>query len=117
YHTPLDRFENLDLRSVQHQGESVLALAQELADTDLSAQAAGDAAWTDILGFVVVHWSASWTMPLAILALILLLVVSVVVILRTDLGLGGLLLGLLAVFLALVLTVLLGLGLTWLLSV
>jgi hypothetical protein len=116
YHTPLDRFENLDQRSVQHQGENVLALAQELAETDLSAPPAGDAAWTDVLGFFVVHWPASWTMPLAILGLSLLLVVSVVVIRRTQLGVGGLLLGLLAAFLTLVLTILAGLGLTWLIS-
>ena len=51
YHTPLDRFENLDQRSVQHQGESVLALAQELAEVDLAAPPPGDAAWTDVLGF------------------------------------------------------------------
>ena len=116
YHTPLDRIENLDLRSVQHQGESVLALSQELAEADLSAPPAGDAAWTDVLGFFVVHWPASWTMPLSILGLILLLAVSVVIIVRTDLGVGGLLLGLLTAFLTLVLTILLGLGLTWLIS-
>ena len=116
YHTPLDRFENLDLRSVQHQGESVLALAQELADADLSAPSTGDVAWTDVLGFFVIRWPALWTIPLAFLGLILLLVVSVIVILRTDLGVGSLLLGLLAAFLTLVLTILLGLGLTWLIS-
>ena len=116
YHTPLDRFDNLDLRSVQHQGESVLALAQELAETDLSTPAPGDAAWTDVLGFFAVHWPASWTIPLALAGLILLLIVSAVVILRTELGVGGLLLGLLAAFLTLVLTILLGLGLTWVLS-
>ena len=116
YHTPLDRIENLDPRSVQHQGESVLALVQELAEGDLSAPPPGDAAWTDLLGFVVVHWPATWTIPLSIAGLILLLVVSVVVILRTELGVGGLLLGLLAAFLTLVLTIVLGLALTWLIS-
>ena len=116
YHTPLDRFENLDLRSVQHQGENVLALAQELAEADLSARPTGDAAWTDVLGFFVVHWPASWTMPLSILGLLLMLVVSVVVIRRTELGVGGLLLGLLAAFLTLGLTIVLGLGLSMLIS-
>jgi hypothetical protein len=116
YHTPLDRFENLDQRSVQHQGESVLAVAQALAEVDLSAPPQGDAAWTDVLGFAVVRWPASWTIPLSFLGLILLLVVSVGVIRRTDLGMGGLLLGLLAAFLTLVITILLGLGLSMLIS-
>jgi len=116
YHTPLDRLENLDPRSAQHQGESVLALAQELADADLSAPPPGDAAWTDLLGFVVVHWPAAWTVPLSFTGLILLLVAGVVVIRRTGLGVGGLLLGLLAAFLTLVFTIVLGLGLTWLIS-
>jgi hypothetical protein len=116
YHSPLDRVENLDLRSVQHQGESVLAVAQTLAETDLSAPPPGDAAWTDLLGLTVVRWPASWTIPLSFLGLILLLVVTVWVIRRTDLGVGGLLLGLLAAFLTLVLTILLGLGLSWLIS-
>ena len=77
YHTPLDQIENLDQRSVQHQGESVLAVAQALAEVDLSAPPPGDAAWTDVLGFVVVRWPAAWTIPLSFLGLILLLVVSV----------------------------------------
>jgi len=116
YHTPLDQIDNLDQRSVQHQGESVLAVAQALAQVDLSDPAPGDAAWTDVLGFATVRWPASWTIPLSFLGLILLLAVSVRVIRRTDLGVGGLLLGLLAAFLTLVLTILLGLGLTWLIS-
>ena len=73
YHTPLDQMENLDQRSVQHQGESVLAVAQALAEVDLSAPPSGDAAWTDVLGFAVVRWPASWTIPLSFLGLILLL--------------------------------------------
>lgn len=113
YHTPLDNFENLDLGSVQHQGESVLAVAQELAEVDLSNPPTGNAAWTDLLGLVVIRWPASWNIPLAILALLWLLVVAGSLIRRQALTVGGLLLGLLAAFLCLLAAILAGLLLVW----
>jgi hypothetical protein len=117
YHTRLDSFENLDPSSVQHQGDSVLAVARELADMDLSNPAPGDAAWTDLLGYVTVWWPASWTLPLAVLALLLLLSVAAWLIWRQGaLTLVGLLLGLLAALLTVALSILLGLGLTALIS-
>ena len=114
YHTPLDNFEYLDLRSVQHQGDGVLAVAQELAGADLANPPAGDAHWTDLLGLATIHWPASWTMPIAIALLLLLLVVAIRLVRRRQATVGGLLLGLLAGLLCLLLSVLLGLGLTWL---
>ena len=116
YHTPLDSFENLDLGSVQHQGDSVLAVAQELAGVDLSSPPPGNAVWTDLLGVAVVRWPAAWTIPLAALALLLLLVVAARLVLRHALTVGGLLLGLLAALLCVLAAVLLGLGLTWIVS-
>ncbi len=116
YHTPLDNFENLDLRSVQHQGDSVLAVAQELAARDLAGPLPGDAAWTDLLGFAIVRWPASWTIPIAVLALLLLLVASGRLVRRGALTVGSLLLGLLAALLTLLLSILIGLGLTLLIS-
>jgi hypothetical protein len=117
YHTHLDSFQNLDSSSVQHQGDLVLAVARELAEMDLSNPPPGDAAWTDFLGYVTVWWPASWTLPLAVLALLLLLFVTAWMIWRQGaLTLVGLLLGLLAAFLILVLSILLGLGLTLVIS-
>lgn len=116
YHTPLDNIENLDLGSVQHQGDSVLAVARELASIDLSSPPPGNSAWTDLLGFVVVRWPASWTIPLAVLALLLLLAVAARLIRHHALTVGGLLLGLLAAFLCLLAAILLGLGLVWIIS-
>jgi hypothetical protein len=109
YHTPLDNIENLNLGSVQHQGESVLAVAQELAGIDLSNPPYGNAAWTDLLGFTVVRWPASWTIPLAVLALLLLLVVAIRLIRHDALTVGDLFLGVLAAFLCLLAAMLAGL--------
>ncbi len=116
YHTPLDNFENLDLGSVQHQGDSVLAVARRLANIDLSNPPPGNAAWADVLGLAVVRWPASWTIPLAILTLLLHLGVAVRLIRRHALTVKGLLLGLLASFLCLLAAILLGLGLVWIVS-
>jgi hypothetical protein len=116
YHTPLDNFENLNLGSVQHQGESVLAVAQELSGIDLSSPPPGNGAWTDLLGFVVVRWPASWTLPLAILALFLLLAVAIRLIRYDALTVGSLLLGVLAAFLCLLAAILAGLLLVFIVS-
>jgi hypothetical protein len=74
YHTPLDNIENLSLGSLQHQGESVLAAAQALANMDLSSEkrSESDAAYTDLLGFGLLSWPKSWTLPLALLVVLLL---------------------------------------------
>ncbi len=116
YHTYLDNFENLDLGSVQHQGKSLLAVAQELVEVDLANPPTGGSAWTDILGISVVHWPASWTIPLAILALILLLVVAARLIRRRLVTLGGILMGLLSAFLCLLAAIVAGLVLVLLVS-
>jgi hypothetical protein len=116
YHTPLDNYEILNLNSVQHQGESVLAVARELAGVDLNSPPTGNVAWTDLLGFAVVRWPASWNVPLAVLALFLLLAVAVKLIRERTITPGGVLLGLLSAFFCLLAAVLLGMGLIWIVS-
>jgi hypothetical protein len=111
YHTALDNLAALDPRSVQHQGDSALAVARELAARDLSNPPAGNAVYLDLLGLFVIHWPAAWTLPLALAALLLLLVAAVQLIRQRSLSVRGLLLGLLAALLCIVLPILLGLGL------
>src|ERR1700742_2932376 len=48
YHTPLDRRENLDPRSLQQQGDSALALADELAHADYRTLKGEDAVYLDV---------------------------------------------------------------------
>lgn len=116
YHTPLDNLDNLDRGSLQHQGEMALALAQALAGRDLADRPLGDAAYMDILGLVLLRWPAGWTTPLAVLALLLPAAVAAVFLLQKRLSLPALGQGLLAALLAVGLPILLGLGLTWLVS-
>ena len=72
YHTPLDRLANLDPASVQHLGDTALALVRRLADADLTAASPGDRVFLDALGLAMVSWPALWTPVLALLAALLL---------------------------------------------
>ncbi len=111
YHTALDRVENVDPGSVQHQGDSVLAVARELAARDLTDPPPGNAVYLDLLGFFVLKWPANWTLPLALVPTLLLVASAVRLVRQRDLSVGGLLLGSLAALLSVVLPILLGLGL------
>jgi hypothetical protein len=112
YHTPLDSLDNLNLDSLQHQGDSVLAVTRELASRGLAAPPPGNASYADILRFAVVKWPASWTAPLALLALVLLLIVVAWLTIRGVVTAGSAGLGTLAALLCLLLTIGLGLALT-----
>lgn len=87
YHTPLDRLANLDPASVQHLGDTALALVRRLGDADLPPPPPPDFADThksrprpwlgervflDALGLALLSWPALATPALALLALALL---------------------------------------------
>jgi hypothetical protein len=60
YHTPQDTLGNLDLGSLQHQGQNALQAVQALANADLSHPPAAAAVFFDVFGRVLLHWPASW---------------------------------------------------------
>ena len=103
YHTAVDSIENLSPDSLQHHGDNALAAVRALAGSQV--RPAGDAVFFDILGFGKVSWPQGWTIFLAILALVLV----VIAVFRTQ---GGVLFGLLGFLGALVLAALLGFGLS-----
>lgn len=69
YHTPLDRLDNLDPRSVQHLGDTALAAVRSLAGLDLAHLPTGSRVYLDVLGAVLVHWPTLLTPALALLGL------------------------------------------------
>ncbi len=78
YHTPHDNLANLDLGSLQHQGDNALATVRALAGADLSRpHRAGRAVFFDLLGFTTVWWPAPWSAGLAAAGLALLLLAAV----------------------------------------
>ena len=74
YHTPLDNVDYASLTSLQHQGDNALAAVRALADADLDTRPAGDAVFFDVLGLGLVRWPAGWTVALAAVAVLLLVV-------------------------------------------
>ena len=72
YHTPLDRRENIDPRSLQQQGETALELTDRLRGTDLAGLKGGDAIYLDVLGRWLPRMPMRWGLPLSIACLVLI---------------------------------------------
>lgn len=72
YHTRLDNLDNLDPASLQHLGDTALALVRKLADDDLATPHPGDRVFLDALGLTLLAWPTLLTPLLALLSLALL---------------------------------------------
>ena len=72
YHTPLDRVENTDMGSLQHQGANALAVVRALGRSELKNPPRAQAVFFDWYGLVLVHWRAALTRFAAIGAAVLL---------------------------------------------
>ncbi|MEA2564299.1 MAG: hypothetical protein QOH06_5803 [Acidobacteriota bacterium] len=109
YHTSEDTVENLSPASLQHHGDNALAAMRALSTGSWFMVSGSDAVFFDVLGFGVVRWPKGWTLAIAILALILVVLASW----RRRDGMGkGVLFGLLGFLGAVVLAALLALGLS-----
>lgn len=95
YHSPLDTLENLSPASLQHHGDNALAAVRGLMEADLASPPPGRAVFFDVLGAFVVLWPAGWSLGLAVLALVLVLVAVVLGLRRGAFTGGALALGLL----------------------
>lgn len=113
YHTSADSLENLSPASLQHHGDNALGVVRQLAQADLANPPAGKAVFFDVLGWSVVRWPVAWTVPLAILTLLVVLSVFVVARRRGRVTAGGLMFGLLAFLASLLVTGLLAFGLAF----
>jgi hypothetical protein len=103
YHTMLDNPETLDPRSVQHHGSNILSLLSRVGNLDLNeAQRPGDAVYFTLLRGLLVNYSTAWSIPLAVLAGLLLVGLAVIGFRKGQLSVRGALLGLLATLLSLV---------------
>lgn len=101
YHTAQDSIENLDPRSLQHQGEMALGLARRLGETDLGGSwQTGNAVYFNPLGSWLVTYPQSWVWPLAALAALGVLALLIFGWRRRRFQAGRLLLALLAQLLA-----------------
>jgi hypothetical protein len=109
YHTALDDIAHLDERTVQHHGDNALAMVRQFANSNLQQQP-GDAVYADFFGAALLHWPAEWTLPAAVLFLLIVMACSLVLIRTKQLQVSALFWALLVTVLALAAAVALGLG-------
>ena len=75
YHTRLDNLNNLDERSLQHQGSYALALATYFGDWNLDTPRRSNAIYFDLLSATLVRYPAAWVLPLTALVVLAFVVV------------------------------------------
>jgi hypothetical protein len=79
YHSLRDNLQYIDHKSLQHTGEHAFEVVGALADVDLAALSnPSDASFFSIFGLVTVLWPAAINLPLAIVALLVLIGLIVV---------------------------------------
>jgi len=72
YHTPLDNVVNADASTIQHQGANGLAALTALANAPSLDAPAGESVFFDGYSRTLIAWRSEFTLPAALLALILL---------------------------------------------
>lgn len=102
YHTRADSLENMDERSLQHQGSYALSLARRFGDAGLAEANEGESVYTDILGLTLLRYPARWALPLLVLLTALFVAVAALGLRRGRLTAGGVLRGCLAFTLSVV---------------
>jgi hypothetical protein len=89
YHMPSDTLANLNPRSLQHHGVSMLSLARHFGDIPLDNTSATNHTYFGILGLIV-HYSQALNFPLVILVALVFVAVVVLGLRRQRLSFKGL---------------------------
>jgi len=98
YHTLSDNVENIDQRSLQHQGLYALTLTRALGNANLDHTKARNEVYFSIPGLALFHYSERWVIPLAVTVLLLWAGVLYLGLKRKQLSISGIILGFLALF-------------------
>lgn len=64
YHTTHDSLDDLDVRSLQHHGDNLLAMVQHFGSLDLTTSPSEDAIFFSLLRMAVIHYPRGWALPL-----------------------------------------------------
>ena len=73
YHTPLDNVANADAGSIQQQGDGALKVLTALANAPTLRPPLAESVFFDALTLRLIAWPAAYTVPAALLAILLLL--------------------------------------------
>jgi hypothetical protein len=112
YHSPEDMPANLDLRTLQHQGENLLAMTQCLGERDLDNVRRDDVVYTSVLERFVLIYPRTWVVPLSGFAVAAFLAVAVLGAIRQRVRLGEISAGALVFLLAVAVAVIV-VGILW----
>jgi Peptidase family M28 len=112
YHTALDTSRNLDERSLQHHGSYALELARHFGNLDVAIDRAEDLIYFNIIGSIVIRYSKTFAVILAIIDTLFFLAVTGVAIKRKLISIPGVLLAL-TLFLASTLITAIGVSIAW----
>jgi Peptidase family M28 len=114
YHTRLDNLEHVSTATLQQHGEHALASVRALANANLRQTSDANAVWFDVLSFFVLWWPQGWSLWMAIVALLVLLVVVVLRFNDKAMPGGGATLGVVAFFASVIGTFLIAIAASWL---
>lgn len=67
YHSPTDKAENLDLRSMQQHGQNMLSLAKHFGNLNIDNTKAPDISYFNVIGSWFIHYPAAWNLYFVIL--------------------------------------------------
>ncbi|MTI37920.1 M28 family peptidase, partial [Fulvivirga lutimaris] len=73
YHSPADTWQNIDLSTLQHQGDLMWQMVNHFGNTDLTSTKAEDAIFFSMLGQLIIY-PASFDWPLIIVSILLFVV-------------------------------------------
>jgi len=102
YHTHIDDVTHIDPRSLQHQGSYALSLARHFGDQDLRHVAAPDVTYFNVPLMGVAIYPVAWSLPLALIAGVLLIAVAAFGIARRRVSIEGWLIGFAALLVAMI---------------
>lgn len=105
YHTPNDDIKHLDIRSLEHQGQNALAMAQHFGQLDLSDIKKENAVYFSLFG-VVISYSYYWVYPLTVLVVLLFVSITIFAKKKEVITYKGLGKSLLAILLAIIASIL-----------
>jgi Peptidase family M28 len=89
YHSPTDKPENLDLRSMQHHGENMLSLAKHFGNLHITDTKGSDSSYFNAVGSWFIHYPAAWNLYIVVLVNIFMLWYLVIVFKNKHAKAGG----------------------------
>jgi len=102
YHTQLDNINEIDERSLQHEGSTALALARHFGDLNLNDVQATNAVYFDVVGLTLIHYSSRWVVPLSSIIVLACVVLIIIGLKKNRLTLSGIAWGFLAFLVGLI---------------